>query len=122
MGRFDSIDAKAAEGTSALELRDRVAAAVPPGVEVVTSQQVADEGADAVQQALGFFSTALLVFAAQGAVMWRVGLVVGVCNLVGSYLGARTAVSRGSRFVQVFFVLVVAAFIVKIGADVVRDL
>ena len=65
---------------------------------------------------------ALLVFTTQGAVMWRVGLVVGVCNLIGSYLGARTAVSRGSRFVQVFFVLVVAAFILKIGSDVVRDL
>jgi uncharacterized membrane protein YfcA len=65
---------------------------------------------------------ALLVFAAQGAVLWRVGLVVGVCNLVGSYLGARVAVSRGSRFVRVFFVLVVAAFIVKLGSDVVGDL
>ncbi len=65
---------------------------------------------------------ALLVFAAQGAVLWRVGLVVGVCNLLGSYLGARVAVSRGSRFVRVFFVLVVAAFIVKLGSDVVGDL
>jgi uncharacterized membrane protein YfcA len=61
---------------------------------------------------------ALLVFAAQGAVMWRVGLVVGVCNLLGSYVGARTAVSKGSRFVRVFFVVVVAAFIVKIGGSV----
>jgi uncharacterized membrane protein YfcA len=61
---------------------------------------------------------ALLVFAAQGAVMWRVGLVVGACNLVGSYVGARTAVSRGSGFVRVFFVLVVAAFVVKIGWSV----
>ena len=65
---------------------------------------------------------ALLVFAAQGAVVWRVGLVVGVCNLAGSYLGARTAVARGSRFVRVFFVLVVTAFIVKIGSDVLADL
>jgi uncharacterized membrane protein YfcA len=61
---------------------------------------------------------ALLVFAAQGAVMWRVGLVVGVCNLLGSYVGARTAVAKGSRFVRVFFVVVVAAFIVKIGGSV----
>jgi hypothetical protein len=65
---------------------------------------------------------ALLVFAVQGAVMWRVGLVVGACNLIGSYVGARTAVSRGSRFVRVFFIVVVAAFIVKIGSDVVAQL
>ena len=62
---------------------------------------------------------ALLVFALQGAVMWRVGLVVGACVLTGSYVCARTAVARGSRFVRVFFVIVVAAFIVKIGSDVV---
>lgn len=65
---------------------------------------------------------ALLVFASQGAVLWRVGLVVGVCNLVGSYLGARVAVSRGSRFVRVFFVVVVAAFIVKLGSDLAEQL
>ncbi|MDQ2826175.1 MAG: ABC transporter permease, partial [Actinomycetota bacterium] len=40
-GRFDSIDVKAAPGVSALDLRTRVAGAVPQGVEVVTSQQVA---------------------------------------------------------------------------------
>ncbi|MDQ2827228.1 MAG: FtsX-like permease family protein, partial [Actinomycetota bacterium] len=62
-GRFDSIDVKAAPGVSALDLRTRVAGAVPQGVEVVTSQQVADESAKAVQTALSFFGTALLVFA-----------------------------------------------------------
>ncbi len=62
---------------------------------------------------------ALLVFASQGAVVWHVGLVVGVANLVGSYVGARTAVTRGSRFVRVFFVLVVSAFVLRIGSDVV---
>jgi uncharacterized membrane protein YfcA len=65
---------------------------------------------------------ALLVFTTQGAVMWRVGLVVGACNLAGSYLGARAAVSRGSRFVRVFFVVVVGAFIVRIGSDVLAQL
>ena len=62
---------------------------------------------------------ALLVFAAQGAVVWKVGLVVGVCNLLGIYVGARTAVARGSGFVRVFFVVVVSAFIVRIGWTVV---
>ncbi len=65
---------------------------------------------------------ALLVFTVQGAVMWKVGLVVGVCNLLGSYVGARTAVAKGSRFVRVFFVLVVGAFVVRIGWDVLTSL
>jgi uncharacterized membrane protein YfcA len=61
---------------------------------------------------------ALCVFVPQGAVVWSVGLVMGACNLLGGYLGARTAVARGSGFVRVFFMLVVLGFIVKIGADV----
>ncbi len=65
---------------------------------------------------------ALLVFAAQGAVVWKIGLVVGACNLLGSYVGARTAVARGSRFVRVFFIVVVSAFIVRIGWDVLTSL
>jgi uncharacterized protein len=61
---------------------------------------------------------ALCVFVPQDAVLWRVGLVMGACNLVGGYLGARTAVSRGARFVRVFFVVVVGVFVVRIGGGV----
>ena len=61
---------------------------------------------------------ALLVFLPQGAIMWKVGLLMGVANLLGGYLGARTAVARGSRFVRIFFIVVVAGFIVRIGGQV----
>jgi uncharacterized membrane protein YfcA len=61
---------------------------------------------------------ALLVFVPQGAVMWKVGLLVGLANLLGGYVGARTAVARGSRFVRIFFIVVVSAFIVRIGGQV----
>ncbi|MBJ7356571.1 TSUP family transporter [Nocardioides sp.] len=62
---------------------------------------------------------ALVVFVPQGAVLWKVGLLMGLGNLLGGYVGARVAVSRGARFVRVFFVVVVAAFVVRIGGDVV---
>ena len=61
---------------------------------------------------------ALLLFIPTGAVLWKVGVVMGACNLVGGYLGARTAVARGAKFVRVFFILVVSAFIVRIGGGV----
>ena len=61
---------------------------------------------------------ALCVFVPQGAVLWHVGLVMGVANLGGGYLGARTAVARGTRFVRALFIVVVSAFIVRIGGDV----
>ena len=40
---------------------------------------------------------ALVIFVPMGAVLWKVGLVMGACNLLGGYLGARVAISRGSR-------------------------
>ncbi len=61
---------------------------------------------------------ALCVFVPQGAVLWQVGLLMGAANVAGAYVGARTAVARGSRFVRTFFVVVVSAFIVRIGGDV----
>ena len=61
---------------------------------------------------------ALCVFIPQGAVMWKIGLVMGVCNLLGGYIGARTAVAKGVGFVRVIFIVVVGAFIIKIGSDV----
>lgn len=62
---------------------------------------------------------ALVVFVPAGAVLWKTGLVMGVCNLIGGWLGARTAIARGSRFVRVFFILVVSAFVIRIGGGVV---
>jgi uncharacterized membrane protein YfcA len=50
-------------------------------------------------------------------VLWKVGLVMGACNLAGGYVGARVAVSRGAGFVRIFFILVVSAFIVRIGGN-----
>ncbi len=64
---------------------------------------------------------ALIVFIPQGAVMWQIGIVMGACNVAGGYLGARTAVARGSGFVRVAFIVVVGAFIVKIGYDTLRQ-
>jgi len=65
---------------------------------------------------------ALLVFVPQGVVMWQIGLLMGVCNVAGGYLGARTAVAKGSAFVRVVFVTVVGAFILKIGYDTLAPL
>jgi uncharacterized membrane protein YfcA len=61
---------------------------------------------------------ALAIFIPLGQVMFAVGLVIGPCNLLGGYLGARTAVRFGSGFVRVVFILVVGAFTVRIGGSV----
>jgi hypothetical protein len=65
---------------------------------------------------------ALLVFIPQGAPMWRLGLLMGLCNMAGSWAGAHTAIRRGSGFVRFVFLAVVAGLILRLGYDVVREL
>ncbi|WP_029150648.1 TSUP family transporter [Microbacterium indicum] len=62
---------------------------------------------------------ALIFFIPTGHVIWTLGLAVGAANLVGGYLGARMAVSKGSRFVRVVFIVVVAALILKLSFDMI---
>lgn len=61
---------------------------------------------------------ALLFFAPHGSVVWGLGVLLGVANVAGSYLGSRTAIARGTRFIRAVFLTVVAALIVKVGHDV----
>jgi putative ABC transport system permease protein len=120
VGRFDSVEAKAADGVSSVDLRTRVAAAVPAGVEVVTSQEVADESAESVQQALGFFGTALLVFA--GISLFVGGFII--LNTFSILVAQRTrelALLRalGAGRGQVMMSVVAEAFIVGLFASLV---
>ncbi len=63
---------------------------------------------------------ALLFFAPQGLVEWRIGLAIGLANMAGGYLGARTAVRLGSHFVRGVLIVVVSALILKLGLQVVQ--
>lgn len=61
---------------------------------------------------------ALLVFVPQGAPLWRLGLLMGLANLAGGYLGARTAVAAGNRFIRTALLVVVGVLILRVGWDV----
>ena len=64
---------------------------------------------------------ALLFFLPHGSLLWGLGLVLGGANMAGGYLGARTAVSRGSKFIRIVFLVVVGVLIIKLGSDVWHD-
>ena len=63
VGYYQAIDVLIAQGADKATVRHAIAAALPKGVEVVTGQTVANEQSNDINQALSFFSTALLVFA-----------------------------------------------------------
>jgi uncharacterized protein len=66
--------------------------------------------------------SAIVVFGLSGSVLWTLGLMMGAANLVGGYIGARTAISRGSSFVRKVFLVVLASLIIKLAYDMVAQL
>ena len=63
--------------------------------------------------------SAIVVFGLSGSVLWGLGLMMGAANLMGGYLGARTAIRRGSSFVRKVFLIVLSGLIIKLSYDVV---
>jgi uncharacterized membrane protein YfcA len=58
---------------------------------------------------------AIMVFGINGAVLWQIGIILGVANISGAVLGARLAIKGGSTLVRRVFLLVTVALIVKVG-------
>ncbi len=57
----------------------------------------------------------LSYFVATGQVLYHVALPMAACSVLGSTLGARLALRRGTGFVRVLFLFVVGGFILKLG-------
>ena len=89
---YTDIWVTAADGTSQEELRAAVASQLPRDVEAVTGDKAAAQAATDVQEALGFITTFLLIFA-------------GVALVVGSFLIVNTfsiLVAQRSRELALF--------------------
>ncbi len=120
VGRYDAIDVLTAPGANKAVVQHAIAVALPRGVEVVTGQTVANESSNQVNQALSFFSTALLVFA-------FISLFVGgftIFNTFSIIVGQRTRELALLRIVgasrrQVFRSVLMEAAIVGIVASLV---
>jgi putative ABC transport system permease protein len=85
-GSYDTISVLAAPGADNVKLQLAISKILPPGVEVVSGQAVANELSDAVDNELSFISTALLIFAA-------ISLFVGaftIFNTLSITVGQRT--------------------------------
>lgn len=62
-------------------------------------------------------AAALALFITKGAVIWSLALPVALANMAGNYLGTKLALRKGGAFIRIFFIVVVAALIAKLGAD-----
>jgi uncharacterized membrane protein YfcA len=68
---------------------------------------------------LGTNIAAILVFGAADSIIWTVGLLMALANVTGAFVGARTALKRGSRFVRGVFLVVVALLILRLAWNIV---
>ena len=75
---YDQISVAAEEGVDAAELKRRVAAAMPPTVEVRTGEENAQQQTEDIEEDLGFLKTALLIFA------W-IALFVGAFTIFNTF-------------------------------------
>ena len=57
---------------------------------------------------------ALVTFVAGGNVLLYLGLTMGLGQVFGAYVGSHLVIKRGTRFIRVFFLCVVAATIAKL--------
>ena len=73
--------------------------------------------ASGVARCMNFVSNAmaLSIFIITGQVAWLLGICMGIALMAGAFLGARTAISGGSRFIRPVFILVVLALTVRLA-------
>ena len=73
--------------------------------------------ASGVARSMNFVSNgvALAVFVVGGQVAWALGLGMGVALMAGAYLGARTAIRGGSRFIRPIFITVVLVMSLRLA-------
>jgi putative ABC transport system permease protein len=120
VGQFNAIDVVARPGADKASVQRDIAKVLPHGVEVVTGQAVANEATNQINQALSFFSTALLVFA-------FIALFVGAFTILNTFsiiVGQRTRELALLRIVgasrrQVFRSVIGEAAIVGLVASLV---
>jgi uncharacterized membrane protein YfcA len=72
--------------------------------------------ATAVTKVMNFTSNviSLFVFILSGKVIFLIGLVMGAGQLFGAWLGAHLVITRGTKFVKVFFLSVVSITIIDL--------
>jgi uncharacterized membrane protein YfcA len=59
----------------------------------------------------------VIYFASAGQIRYDIAIPMAACNVFGSLIGSRLAILKGSRFIRVFFLTVVAALIAKLSWD-----
>ena len=60
----------------------------------------------------------ILLFIAKGKIIWSIAIPMAFANALGGWIGAKTAVARGNRFIRRVFMIMVVATLLRFAWDV----
>ena len=60
---------------------------------------------------------AFVLFAVRGNIVWPIALPMALSHVVGAWVGAHVAVTRGDRFIRGVVLAVVSALVLKLASD-----
>ena len=60
---------------------------------------------------------AIVIFGANGEILWKIGLTLAIANVAGGLIGAHLALKGGSNLVRKVFMGVTLALIIKVALD-----
>jgi uncharacterized membrane protein YfcA len=60
----------------------------------------------------------ITLFVLKGKIIWTIAIPMAICNVAGSWIGARLAISKGNGFIRIFFLIVVGLALIRFGYDV----
>jgi uncharacterized membrane protein YfcA len=60
----------------------------------------------------------ILFFSNYGHILYQYAIPMALCNISGSFLGARLAILKGNKFIRLFFLLIISGTIVRFGYDI----
>ena len=60
----------------------------------------------------------ICLFAIKGKIIWSIAIPMALCNAIGGWIGAKLAISRGNKFIRIFFLIVVIGTLIRFGYDI----
>jgi uncharacterized membrane protein YfcA len=60
----------------------------------------------------------IIYFGWSGHILYQYAVPMAACNIVGSLIGTRLAIAKGSQFVRIFFLIIVCALIIKLAQSI----
>lgn len=78
----------------------------------------ASANAKMVNLATNFGSICLFII--KGKIIWTIAIPMAICNALGGYVGAKLAISKGNKFIRIFFLVVVLGTLFRFAYDVFK--